>query len=247
MLKYEIGDAIDFMLFDGEFNRFHSGIIINTSTEDGGKYFVMVENNPANRDTLEFVFKTMWITEKDIVNKQTHYYNIDRDVLESWFPKRREFRMMTVGYCNCNNETAASKKEEKMIKDSGNRTKFESGAVRDIQEGKGRCDLLPLHVISMWLGDPIFGMIEQYHNKPAYDPTPRSTRMVQILNKFAEYHVKVHGPQFSEENRPNYRYALVLEVAKHFEDGAKKYGDRNWEKGIPCDRYIDSAVRHYCK
>lgn len=29
------------------------------------------------------------------------------------------------------------------ILDSGNRTEFESGAVRDIQEGKGRCDLLP--------------------------------------------------------------------------------------------------------
>ena len=34
-----------------------------------------------------------------------------------------------------------------MIQDSGNRTSFESGAVRDIQRGKGRCDLLPLDVI----------------------------------------------------------------------------------------------------
>lgn len=30
-----------------------------------------------------------------------------------------------------------------MLKDSGNRRKFETGAVRDMQEGKGRCDLLP--------------------------------------------------------------------------------------------------------
>lgn len=30
-----------------------------------------------------------------------------------------------------------------MIKDSGNRREFDSGAVRDIAEGKGRCDLLP--------------------------------------------------------------------------------------------------------
>ena len=35
-----------------------------------------------------------------------------------------------------------------MIKDSGNRRKFDSGAVRDIQEGKGRCDLLPLDVVA---------------------------------------------------------------------------------------------------
>lgn len=131
-----------------------------------------------------------------------------------------------------------------MIKDSGNRTEFKSGAVRDIQEGKGRCDLLPLHVISMWLGDPMFGMIEQYRNKSAFDPTPKSTRMVQILSKFTDEHRNTNDTCKSKER---YRYDLVLEVAKHFEEGAKKYGDRNWEKGIPCDRYIDSAVRHYCK
>lgn len=39
----------------------------------------------------------------------------------------------------------------------------------------------------------------------------------------------------------------LLEVAKHFEDGAKKYGENNWQKGIPVKCYIDSAVRHYLK
>lgn len=33
-------------------------------------------------------------------------------------------------------------------------------------------------------------------------------------------------------------------LAQHFESGAKKYGDRNWEKGQPLSRYIDSALRH---
>ena len=33
-------------------------------------------------------------------------------------------------------------------------------------------------------------------------------------------------------------------IAKHFENGAIKYGDRNWEKGMPFTRYIDSALRH---
>ena len=41
--------------------------------------------------------------------------------------------------------------------------------------------------------------------------------------------------------------ALAIEVAKHFEDGAVKYGDNNWQKGIYLHCYIDSAVRHYCK
>jgi hypothetical protein len=33
-------------------------------------------------------------------------------------------------------------------------------------------------------------------------------------------------------------------LARHFENGAVKYGDRNWEKGQPLMRYIDSAKRH---
>ena len=32
--------------------------------------------------------------------------------------------------------------------------------------------------------------------------------------------------------------------AKHMENGAKKYGDRNWEKGQPFSRFLDSAERH---
>lgn len=36
----------------------------------------------------------------------------------------------------------------------------------------------------------------------------------------------------------------IRRLAIHFEKGAKKYGDRNWEKGIPLDRYMDSALRH---
>jgi len=33
-------------------------------------------------------------------------------------------------------------------------------------------------------------------------------------------------------------------LARHYENGAQKYGDRNWEKGQPLSRYIDSAIRH---
>ena len=36
-------------------------------------------------------------------------------------------------------------------------------------------------------------------------------------------------------------------LAKHYENGAVKYGDRNWEKGQPLSRYMDSLIRHaYC-
>lgn len=38
-------------------------------------------------------------------------------------------------------------------------------------------------------------------------------------------------------------YALKR-LAQHFENGAKKYDERNWEKGQPLARYLDSAIRH---
>lgn len=62
---------------------------------------------------------------------------------------------------------------------------FNSGAVRDNSEGKGRCDLLPA--------------------------------------------------------------CAILRLAKHFENGAKKYQERNWELGIPISSYMDSAIRHLMK
>lgn len=33
-------------------------------------------------------------------------------------------------------------------------------------------------------------------------------------------------------------------LSKHFEGGAIKYDARNWEKGQPLSRYVDSALRH---
>ena len=41
-------------------------------------------------------------------------------------------------------------------------------------------------------------------------------------------------------------YAL-FRLARHYENGAIKYGDRNWEKGQNLSRYLDSAMRHLCK
>lgn len=48
------------------------------------------------------------------------------------------------------------------------------------------------------------------------------------------------------------RYDLVSpfamrRLAQHYERGSLKYSDRNWEKGMPFSRYIDSAKRHLDK
>jgi hypothetical protein len=120
------------------------------------------------------------------------------------------------------------------IKDSGERRQFDTGAVRDIQEGKGRCDLMPLDVVAA-VGD----CWDQWHRDVLlltykFQSTGCETYLHCVLNCFAP-HV------FSDPQ------TMLLEVAKHFEDGAKKYGENNWQKGIPVRCYIDSAVRHYLK
>lgn len=115
------------------------------------------------------------------------------------------------------------------IKDSGNRREFTTGAVRDIQEGKGRCDLMPLRVISNHLGSKTLLNIALYteHNNTAF--------------------LQIALDLFIKESKFKDGYEMYLEVSKHFEEGAKKYGEYNWQKGIPVNCYIDSAVRHYLK
>ena len=71
------------------------------------------------------------------------------------------------------------------IKDSGQRTDFGTGAVRDMHTGKGRMDLLP--------------------------------------------------------------WEAIMEVSKHCEEGALKYGERNVDKGIPVHSFLDSGFRHLAK
>lgn len=42
-------------------------------------------------------------------------------------------------------------------------------------------------------------------------------------------------------------WEAIWEVAKHCEEGASKYGERNCERGIPIHSLIDSAMRHLAK
>jgi len=45
---------------------------------------------------------------------------------------------------------------------------------------------------------------------------------------------------------PYFWYGM-LQVSKHYEEGAKKYGDNNWKKGMPLHVYVDSCLRHLMK
>ena len=115
------------------------------------------------------------------------------------------------------------------ILDSGNRREFETGAVRDMQEGKGRCDLLPLDIIGDLLDNEILYNIDAFQH-----------------GGDREY-LRVALEIFTRDCFDRNIYTAILELAKHFENGAKKYGERNWQNGIPVRCYIDSAVRHYLK
>lgn len=129
-------------------------------------------------------------------------------------------------------------RETPHIKDSGNRREFESGAVRDIQEGKGRCDLLPLDVVSEYIrlrkNDRDWKIIQCICD---FTETNDLDRLYCAIDVFT-----CHYKYADDED-----YTMLLEVAKHFEEGCKKYGENNWRKGIPTHCYIDSAVRHYLK
>ena len=119
---------------------------------------------------------------------------------------------------------------EKEIKDSGERRVFESGAVRDIQKGKGRCDLLPLDVCGELIESQILIYISDF----------------QINKKTSCLYAALNNAIETEKMFPDW-YTMLLEVSKHFEAGAEKYGEYNWQKGLPVECYIDSAVRHYLK
>lgn len=130
--------------------------------------------------------------------------------------------------------------EAPKILDSGNRREFGTGAVRDIQEGKGRCDLMPLDVVSKIVGDDIHKPDAIIANICGFQATGDVKRLYFALDDFA-------AKYFIEGNLGAACCTMCLEVAKHFEEGAKKYGENNWQKGIPVHCYIDSAVRHYLK
>jgi hypothetical protein len=103
-----------------------------------------------------------------------------------------------------------------------------------MQEGKGRCDLLPFEVVENFLdfypeGDNILSKIRLFLEDNS------TLHLYTALLTFAETAFNC-SPE-----------TLLLEVAKQFEDGAVKYGDNNWRRGIPATVYIDSAVRHYLK
>lgn len=118
------------------------------------------------------------------------------------------------------------------IKGSGKREEFSTGAARDIQTGKGRCDLMPLDIVSEFM---TIKPEKDYLSYIAdFQETENYESLIGAAASFADKY-------FAD------RETAVLEYAIQLENGAIKYGPRNWQKGIPLDRYVDSGIRHYMK
>lgn len=138
------------------------------------------------------------------------------------------------------------KNSECHIRDSGDRTVFESGAVRDMREGKGRCDLMPMDVMTELFDDVFFDGIEDFQRTG--DPAHLYYTIRWIASKhWPKGDLKAKTVEELKEIEKMELAEMCLQVAIHFEEGAKKYGENNWQRGIPVKCYIDSAVRHYLK
>lgn len=116
------------------------------------------------------------------------------------------------------------------ILSSGNMRDF-GGAVRDMGDGKGRFDLIPLDVMAAVMNNPMIGYMSMFENDG------------DIAHLYDALDV------FCTEAYEGNRCKMMLEVAKHYEEGCKKYGTDNWKRGdgIPVWSYIDSTCRHYLK
>jgi hypothetical protein len=128
------------------------------------------------------------------------------------------------------------------LKDSGSRRKFDTGAVRDIDENKGRCDLLPLSIVGELLSESKGENVIRYRKCDKILGNIDS--FVRTGNKSFVYHAIMEFVNLS--NFATLEESL-LEVSIHFKEGAEKYEERNWEKGIPLHCYVDSGVRHLIK
>lgn len=127
------------------------------------------------------------------------------------------------------------------ILDSGNRTVFKDKSgnpmgQRDIQEDKGRFDLLPLDIVASWL--EMQGVRKEY---------------TDVLRSIEQYK-NTKDYMYLEDSLTNFKnatemtgYEILDEVSIHYRDGARKYEEDNWRNGLPVKSYISSATRHFCK
>ena len=194
--------------------------------------------------------QTMHDMEKEIVVP----FKITSSILEQCkdYAADKQFKQNKNMFCIQNMDSITfSNRPEHNLSDSGSRTKFDTDAVRELG-GKGRCDLIPS---SAW---ELLCTIEN----EGFDTLPNSYTGIFLLIEdfletknvtFIEHAIQLAFKEIAnrdekEFNSPKEIVAYgLLDISKQFEEGAKKYAERNWEQGLPFYTYVDSALRHSLK
>lgn len=117
------------------------------------------------------------------------------------------------------------------LNDTGDRTNFESGAVREVLDTNGRCDLMPLGIIAK--------LFERDH--------PTTFHILKALDEYIYTGNQNYLYDAINEFIFNDKPSCILDLSKHYKEALAKYPERNWEKGLPSHSFIDSGVRHLMK
>lgn len=147
------------------------------------------------------------------------------------------------------------------VKDSGSTQEFSTGAHRDNPTGKGRCDLLPLKYVAMVMNDPVLTEINAFmededitHLSSAIKYSVKTLDVFHyenIVNQLSDDHIFMNVTLVTDSNKEEILTKclahMMLEASKLYEAGAEKYGENNWQLGMPVNRYLDSGIRHYLK
>lgn len=198
-----------------------------------------------------------WVTEKQ---ERQLWESLDSSVDNKTQDKEMKHKETFV------KEQPDSCKWEWETKSSGQQQNFGTGAKRDIQQGKGRFDLIPPHAImcvaktyaTMGKAFAINSLTKRigFAIECLYNCTDKNNVDVFEDASDAMWYILEQMEQ-EEDNTPaqedldteDYRFDLIpynpiKRVADVYERGANLYGERNWEHGMPLSRLLDSAIRH---
>ncbi len=121
---------------------------------------------------------------------------------------------------------------------AGDKEQFATGAQRDTQTGKLRYDLIPAVAILRTSDQAYFGWMERFP-----DPTEILDRVLHWARGDTNQDWLALAALATQRCMDGAHEALTR-LAVHYAKGAVKYGENNWQKGMPFSRMYASMLRH---